>query len=103
MFWHERFMVEVPLELVEVLMPWLADFKRRVDAMGDEAGPSRRSVLQACEYLVTVVVQDALELIDDYPDHPIHILLKEQQAFRCASVAIPRLMHASVIHCGHWI
>lgn len=82
LFWHERFMVQVPTELVHVLMPWLGKFRQRVESMGKTAGPSRRSVLEACEYLANVVVQDALELCDIYPEHPVHVLLKQQSSFR---------------------
>ncbi len=75
-------MMPVPAELVDVLMPWLPNFKQQVQDMGKAAGPSRRSVLESCEYLANVVVQDAMELCDAHPTHPVHALLLGHQRFR---------------------
>ncbi len=80
--WHERFMMQVPAQLTRVLMPWLDTLKHQVEAMGKTAGASGRHVLEACAYLANVVVQDALELVDAIPDHPVHKMLLQQKAFR---------------------
>jgi hypothetical protein len=39
-------------------------------------------VLESCEYLANVVVQDAMELCDAHPTHPVHALLLGHQRFR---------------------
>jgi hypothetical protein len=83
MFWHERFMVEVPDELIQYIMPWLNDLKLKVDNLGDKTGPSRRSVVEAFEYLARVAVQDALELSDRFPNHPVHVFLNGSEAYKC--------------------
>ena len=49
--------------------------------MGQAAGNSMKSVPAAMEYLAKVVVQDALELAERFPDNPVHALLLEEPAF----------------------
>ena len=53
-----------------------------VEDMGASASNSMRSVPKALAYLAMVVVQDALELAERYPDNPVHALLLGQPAFR---------------------
>ncbi len=40
-----------------------------------------RSVLAVCEYLGVVLVQDALELYDEFLEHPLHRHLAAHAAF----------------------
>jgi hypothetical protein len=82
MYWHERFCVEVGPELVNHAMPFIQPFRQKVEALGTDAGTSMRSVLAACDYLAVVAVQDALELNEGYPDHPVHKHLQQHSDFR---------------------
>lgn len=80
-FWAPRFLAEVPLELIDHVMPWLKGLKAAVAALGSSASPSMRSVAEACEYLAVVSIQDALELASKYPDHPVHQHLRNHPVF----------------------
>jgi hypothetical protein len=82
MYWHERFCVEVGPELINHIMPFIQPFRQKVEALGTNAGTSMRSVMAACDYMAAVAVQDALELHDLYPDHPVHKLLGQHSEFR---------------------
>jgi hypothetical protein len=86
MYWHERFMVQVPVELLHHVMPFVKGLKEAVAELGDNAKPSMRSVVAAMEYLALVAVQqDALELAEEYPDNLVHQQLMGSEAFRWAA------------------
>jgi hypothetical protein len=102
MYWHERFMVQVPVELLDHVMPFIKGLRAALKELGEDAKASMRSVLAAMEYLALVVVQDALELVQEYPDNPVHKHLMEHAAFRygqrlppCMLQAAMRLVHAA--------
>lgn len=82
MFWHARFMVEVCSELVLWAFPFLPTLRANVEQLGSEAGPSMKAVVKALEFLGVVAIQDALELVDKYSSHPVHIRLMGNDRFR---------------------
>lgn len=57
---------------------------QRVQTLGKQAGNSMRSLPLALKYLAVVVVQDALEVAEQYPENPVHALLVEDGCFQCA-------------------
>ena len=92
-FWHERFMVEVPEELIYWVYPFLKDIEEDLKVLGSKAKNSMKSIKEVLQYLAVVLVQDALELTSMeqegsrfiFNDHPVHKLLMEHQLFRCES------------------
>ncbi|CAL8471742.1 g11284 [Coccomyxa elongata] len=80
-FWHPRFCVDVPEQLVEVLFPFLRTLKKTVEDMGKDATNSMKSVPAALAYLAVCVVQDALEDAAKYPKNPVHALLLASPLF----------------------
>ncbi|KAK9916158.1 hypothetical protein WJX75_009514 [Coccomyxa subellipsoidea] len=81
-FWHPRFCVSVPRELVDLLFPFLRNLEQTVKELGKDATNSMKSVPAALDYLAVVVVQDALEDAERYPDNPVHVLLLASPVFR---------------------
>lgn len=92
-YWAERFHVSVPSELVYLLMPGLdrleakaADLAQQAQASGlradKEAASKAKRMAQVLQMGAVVVVQDALELAEKYPDNPIHAQLLLRPAFR---------------------
>lgn len=89
-FWAERMVVPVPEELMSVLMPWYADFKKKVElaqAAGEKVHHSAHGLVKLLPYLALVVVSDALELCSDernpdYRNNPVHALLLNTMTFR---------------------
>lgn len=92
-YWAERFHVSVPSVLVYLLMPGLerleesaAELERK--AKGSRSSPDRdaashaKRMVQVLKMGAVVVVQDALELAQRYPDNPLHAVLLEQDAFK---------------------
>lgn len=49
--------------------------------MGADAYTSAKSAVLVWKYLAHVLVQDSLELLDEYPDHRVHMHLKSIPAF----------------------
>lgn len=82
MFWHERFHMSVPDELVHLLIPFLRALEKTVADMGRRASISVRSVPVVLRTLAIVVVQDALELAEDFSKHPVHAMLLEDNDFQ---------------------
>ena len=90
-FWAERFHVGVPAPLVELLMPGLAELQKAADhaqqaaAAGSRSGrvaPQAATVAKVLHMGAVIVVQDALELAERFPDNPIHKLLMGYASFR---------------------
>lgn len=52
-----------------------------VKDLGKDATNSMRSVPKALAYLAVVVVQDALEDAEDYPENPVHARLLNEPIF----------------------
>lgn len=52
-----------------------------VKNLGKDVTNSMKSVALALEYLAVVVVQDALEDAEEYPENPVHALLLESPCF----------------------
>jgi hypothetical protein len=52
-----------------------------VKNLGKDVTNSMKSVALAMDYLAVVVVQDALEDAEEYPDNPVHALLLESPCF----------------------
>ncbi|CAL8471208.1 g10750 [Coccomyxa elongata] len=80
-FWHPRFCVCVPQKLVDLLFPFLQNLKETVKKLGKDVTNSMKSVVLAMEYLAVVVVQDALEDAEEYPENPVHALLLDSPCF----------------------
>jgi Centromere DNA-binding protein complex CBF3 subunit, domain 2 len=86
-FWSERFCLDIPSDLVEAVFPFLGTLQAQVEKLGAEATTSMRSVPQVMQYLAVVLVQDACELADTNPSHPVYTYLKEQETFRCGNLS----------------
>lgn len=52
-----------------------------VKKLGKDVTNSMKSVTLAIEYLAVVVVQDALEDAEQYPENPVHALLLDSPCF----------------------
>ena len=85
-FWHERFCLDIPGELVKAVFPFLPTLTAQVAELGQAATTSMRSLPQVMQYLAVVLVQDACELARVYPTHPVHVLLLQHPAFRWGSL-----------------
>ena len=92
-YWAERFHVSVPSELVYLLMPGLDRLEEAAEELARKAAGSRSSpdreaashakrMVQVLKMGAVVVVQDALELAEKFPDNPLHALLLREPAFR---------------------
>lgn len=81
-YWRENFMVAVPGNLIKLLAPWLAELEAKVDAATTPVPASARGFLKLVPYLMWVVVQDALELAEGYPNNPAHAVLLRDLSFR---------------------
>ena len=81
-FWAARFCVDVPPELIQLLLPILPGLRREVRELGAKAGNSKKSIVKVLEYLAIVVVQDALELAANFPQQPAHALLLQDPMFQ---------------------
>ena len=92
LFWAERFHVAVPEELVQLLMPQLAQLEAEVQAAKEAAagqGADARERASKAEarvrvlrVLVVAAVQDALELAQEYSSNRVHALLWSSAAFK---------------------
>lgn len=85
-FFHERFCVQISDRLVQLVYPSLPELRELVQALGKEATTSMMSIPFLLDYLARVVVQDALELAEEFPDNPVHALLLEDDEFRLVGV-----------------
>ncbi|KAK9832145.1 hypothetical protein WJX74_000604 [Apatococcus lobatus] len=81
LFWAPRFMVVIPARLVDLIYPFLPSLKLKIASLGSAAKPSHLAVPKVLQYLGLVVVQDALELAEEFPDDPIHRLLMNDGGF----------------------
>ena len=81
LFWAPRFMVEIPERLFDLIYPFLPSLKLSIASLGSAAKPSHLAVPKVLQYLGLVVVQDALELAEEFPDDPIHKLLMNDGGF----------------------
>ena len=83
MFWHERFMIPVPNELVVLLFPFLQNLEKAVQELGEAASSSIHAAPQLLQYLARVVVQDAAGgMCRMHPEHDVHRLLNSSPVFR---------------------
>jgi hypothetical protein len=85
MFWAERFCVVVSDSLVALVFPFLGELKEQVAELGKDATTSMLGMPQLLDYLGRVVVQDALELAEEFPDNPVHAMLLQDDEFRYAT------------------
>ena len=84
-YWRENMMVLVPAELLDLLMPFYKGFKQSIAEMAasnKRVPTSARNLELLFPYLASVVVQDALELAEDFPANPVHAMLLENSTFR---------------------
>ncbi|KAF6253854.1 hypothetical protein COO60DRAFT_384186 [Scenedesmus sp. NREL 46B-D3] len=90
-YWAERFHVAVPLELIYALFPGLKELEAEAAAAQQEAAggprsgrvaPEAAAVARVLRMGAVMVVQDALELAERFPDNPIHKLLMGYDSFR---------------------
>jgi hypothetical protein len=85
MYWRETFMVIVPEELIRYLAPWLQPFAEQVEeaeAAGKAVPQSAKGFVRLVRYLMYVLVQDALELAEEYPTNPVFSFLLKNALFR---------------------
>lgn len=91
-YWAERFHVAVPSQLVYLLMPGLdrleasaaelAEAAQRSRAAADKEARNRaKRMAQVLKMGAVVVVQDALELAEKFPNNPLHRVLLQKEAF----------------------
>jgi hypothetical protein len=85
-FWRPNFMVKVPQELIDYLTePWLSEFRQKVEAAlaaHAQVPQAALGFVRLVSYLMHVVVQDSLELAEEFPDNPVHKLLLQNALFR---------------------
>lgn len=83
-YWAERFHVAIPEVLVQLVMPGLADMEKEA-AAATAAGQPDAEADNWCKVLrmgAVVVVQDALELAEEFPNNPVHNMLLKHEAFK---------------------
>lgn len=84
-YWAARFHAAVDEELIELVMPGLTQLERD-NSVAAAAGraPSKAATHLATVLRVgaTVVVQDALELAEQFPNNPVHQMLLKSQTFK---------------------
>jgi hypothetical protein len=53
MYWAERFLVAVPMELIQLLVPYEDGLEQKVNAQGKNAPPSARTMVKSlrCAYI----------------------------------------------------
>jgi hypothetical protein len=73
---------QVPRQLVDAVFPFLEALEAKVLEMGADASPSHRVWPGLLYYLAVVLIQDALEMAEGYPDNPVHAMLLETDAFK---------------------
>ena len=103
MFWHERFMIPAPQELVLLLFPFLPNLEKAINELGAAASLSMHAAPLILLYLAKVVIQDAAGGMSQmHPDHDVHVLLNTSPVFRFAASALvmsmPCSVHASWMH-----
>jgi len=89
-YWHERFSVPCPAELIDLLLPWFKGFQAAISQAEKDhkpVYPSAYGVQKLLPYLCWVVVQDALELCSGnrlaaFKDNPVHQLLLTNSTFQ---------------------
>lgn len=103
MFWHERFMIPCPKELIVLLFPFLPKLEKTIKELGAAASLSMHAAPLILGYLARVVIQDAAGGMSQlHPDHDVHVLLNTSAAFRfAASVPVPpqTLVHHTYEQC----
>jgi Centromere DNA-binding protein complex CBF3 subunit, domain 2 len=95
-FWAERFEANVSNSMLEHVMPWLPELRQTIQELGNKATTSMKAFPELMAYLGTVLVQDALELAAQYPDHPIHQHLADSAEFRLVLVS-PTLCQRMIV------
>jgi len=86
-YWAERFRVAVTEQLIELLMPGLSTMEQE-NSKAAAAGKPSKSATHLATVLrmgATVVVQDALELAENFFDNPVHEMLLQQDSFKWVS------------------
>lgn len=83
-YWAERFHVAVPEDLIEALMPGLSSLERDIAQAAAGNKPDKAAVHMATILRMgaTVVVQDALELAERFPNNPVHAMLLKKPSFQ---------------------
>ena len=90
MFWHERFMIPTPPELIVLLFPFWPNLERAIKDLGAAASLSMHAAPLVLKYLARVVIQDAAGGVSRlHPDHDVHMLLKTSSTFRSVVPALP--------------
>lgn len=83
-YWAERFHVAVPEDLVQALMPGLSSLEQEV-AQAAAANKPNKAAAHLATILrmgATVVVQDAVELAEQFPHNPVHAMLLQKDSFK---------------------
>jgi len=89
-YWAERFSCYVSEELVQFLMPGLGAIEQEVTAAAAAGHPDAVAdhYTRLLRTGAVVVVTDALELADKFPENPVHKLLLDNAAFRYVKVPL---------------
>lgn len=83
MFWHERFMLPTPNELVLRLFPFLPGLEATLKEMGKAATLSMKAAPYVLRHVAKVLIQDsAAGMSQQFPGHPVHRLLETSDVFR---------------------
>ncbi len=92
MFWHERFMIPTPPELIVLLFPFLPNLEQAIKELGAAASLSMHAAPLNLKYLARVVIQDAAGGMSRvHPDHDVHVLLNTSSVFRSVLLFSPML------------
>ena len=83
MFWHERFMIPTPEELILLLFPFLPNLEQAIKELGKAASLSMHAAPLFIRYLGKVLIQDAASgMAEQHPDPDVHKLLNSSPVFR---------------------
>ncbi|DBA86564.1 TPA: hypothetical protein ACH3X1_016780 [Trebouxia sp. C0004] len=83
MFWHERFVIPTPPELIVLLFPFLPNLEQAIKELAAAASLSMYAAPLILKYLARVVIQDAAGGMSRvHPDHDVHVLLNTSSVFR---------------------
>lgn len=69
------------------------EFKAKQDKISKDFAVISDNYCKVLKVLLLAVVQDALELADEYPNNPVHALLLRNQKFMCAHLPPPPPLH----------
>ena len=64
---------------VRALLPWYDEWRRQVEERGgDKSGTAKKFLEEIIPYFVWVLIQDGVFLVQEFPDNPISVLLRQR-------------------------